>query len=152
MWKLSRSAVWNKNKQTRGKLSSMQKVLPPSLHYWWRRSPAARMHPHRQRASWGNMHAEEGRWSPWSVRAKVEGRGRRPLSLPSQGPAVKEVLRILSILILSTGQFFFVCFFHFLSLRESMLQTRGSHSSLRQSHLKSETGQRREKKKGSIRF
>lgn len=146
MWKLSRSAVWNKNKQTRGKLSSMQKVLPPSIIGEEEEAlPLGCIHTDRG-------HAEEGRWSPWSVRAKVEGRGRRPLSLPSQGPAVKEVLRILSILILSTGQFFVVVFFHFLSLRESMLQTRGSHSSLRQSHLKSETGQRREKKKGSIRF
>lgn len=34
----------------------------------------------------------------------------------------------------------------------SMSQTRGSHSSLRQSHLKSETGQRRGKKMIKIRF
>lgn len=53
--------------------------------------------------------------------------------------AAGTLLSILSTFILSTGLFLI------LRLGRSMSQTRGSHSSLRQSHLKSETGQRREK-------
>lgn len=57
------------------------------------------------------------------------------------------LLSILSILIFSIGTVF-----DLLSLGRSMSQTRGSHSSLTQSHLKSETGQRRGKNKIKIRF
>lgn len=70
--------------------------------------------------------------------------GKSVRSLPSRGAAVKEFCW-------NTNEYFvhvnplYGTVFRFLSLGESMLQTRGSHSSLRQSHLKSETGQRRKK-------